>query len=253
MGDRQKHPEVSFEWHTNEQKRFINWHFHRFWIVKRGGAHVKTTFGEFDLLENKVYYIPACSILESNCSDFMEQFYVDFIPESIYLSINDFFDFRYESDEYELILLLMSKIRDHYKKSDPDSVFLTNTAMSAILACFFKGPKKTKTPINNFLEVLNYINDNYTQNITLHELSSLAGYTPEHFSALFKNAFGLSPKQFIIQKRLSLAKTYLLTTQKSISEIATLCGYPDQLYFCRIFHATIGLTPSAFRKDSAER
>lgn len=252
VGDKQKHPEVSFGWHTNEQKRFINWHFHRFWIVKKGGAHVKTTFGNFDLVENKVYYIPPCSILESNCPDYMEQFYIDFIPESIYLSINDFFDFGYESDEYDLILLLMSKIRDNYKKNDADSVFLTNTAMSAILACFFHGLKKNKPQINNFLEVLNYINDNYTSKITLQELSDLAGYTPEHFSVLFKNAFGLSPKQFIIRKRLSLAKTYLLTTQKSISEIATICGYPDQLYFCRIFHTTMGISPSSFRKDSIE-
>lgn len=252
VGDKQKHPEVTFGWHTNEQKRFINWHFHRFWIVKKGGAHVKTTFGNFDLVENKVYYIPPCSILESNCPDYMEQFYIDFIPESIYLSINDFFDFGYESDEYALILLLMSKIRDNYKKNDADSVFLTNTAMSAILACFFHGLKKNKPQINNFLEVLNYINDNYTSKITLQELSDLAGYTPEHFSVLFKNAFGLSPKQFIIRKRLSLAKTYLLTTQKSISEIATICGYPDQLYFCRIFHTTMGISPSSFRKDSIE-
>lgn len=252
VGDKQKHPEVTFGWHTNEQKRFINWHFHRFWIVKKGGAHVKTTFGNFDLVENKVYYIPPCSILESNCPDYMEQFYIDFIPESIYLSINDFFDFGYESDEYDLILLLMSKIRDNYKKNDADSVFLTNTAMSAILACFFHGLKKNKPQINNFLEVLNYINDNYTSKITLQELSDLAGYTPEHFSVLFKNAFGLSPKQFIIRKRLSLAKTYLLTTQKSISEIATICGYPDQLYFCRIFHTTMGISPSSFRKDSIE-
>lgn len=252
VGDKQKHPEVSFGWHTNEQKRFINWHFHRFWIVKKGGAHVKTTFGNFDLVENKVYYIPPCSILESNCPDYMEQFYIDFIPESIYLSINDFFDFGYESDEYDLILLLMSKIRDNYKKNDANSVFLTNTAMSAILACFFHGLKKNKPQINNFLEVLNYINDNYTSKITLQELSDLAGYTPEHFSVLFKNAFGLSPKQFIIRKRLSLAKTYLLTTQKSISEIATICGYPDQLYFCRIFHTTMGISPSSFRKDSIE-
>lgn len=252
VGDKQKHPEVTFGWHTNEQKRFINWHFHRFWIVKKGGAHVKTTFGNFDLVENKVYYIPPCSILESNCPDYMEQFYIDFIPESIYLSINDFFDFGYESDEYDLILLLMSKIRDNYKKNDADSVFLTNTAMSAILACFFHRLKKNKPQINNFLEVLNYINDNYTSKITLQELSDLAGYTPEHFSVLFKNAFGLSPKQFIIRKRLSLAKTYLLTTQKSISEIATICGYPDQLYFCRIFHTTMGISPSSFRKDSIE-
>ena len=52
----------------------------------------------------------------------------------------------------------------------------------------------------------------------------------------------------IINKRISTAKHLLLTTNKTVCEIAFLCGFTDPLYFTRIFSKEIGIAPSVFRQ-----
>lgn len=63
----------------------------------------------------------------------------------------------------------------------------------------------------------------------------------------FKNAFGFSPKEYLLSLRLRKAKELLVFTQQSIAEVAQSVGFLDPYYFSRLFHAKEGLTPSLFR------
>ena len=60
---------------------------------------------------------------------------------------------------------------------------------------------------------------------------------------------GITPKQFILQKRINNAETLLQNKQYSIKEIAQIIGYDNPLYFSRIFQRTIGISPSEYRKN----
>jgi AraC-like DNA-binding protein len=63
----------------------------------------------------------------------------------------------------------------------------------------------------------------------------------------FVNVFGISPRRYLIKARFEAALE-LLEGDQSIAEIAHACGYKDQSAFTRQFHATSGMSPSAYRR-----
>lgn len=72
-----------------------------------------------------------------------------------------------------------------------------------------------------------------------------------HFRATYKEIFGISFHQDIIHCRVSLAKYLLSITALSVSAIAYKCGYEDDKYFLRQFRNITGLTPNAYRRNTA--
>ena len=60
----------------------------------------------------------------------------------------------------------------------------------------------------------------------------------------------MSPKQYLLNKRLTRAKELLKETNASVFEIANSVGYDDQLYFSRIFKKHIGISPTEYKNAS---
>jgi AraC-like DNA-binding protein len=96
-----------------------------------------------------------------------------------------------------------------------------------------------------------YININYYKNIDIGKLSSLTGYSPAHLRRLFIKNFGMSPRDYILTKRIDVAKEMLLDIpEKNIDEIADLLGMGSTSYFCKLFRAKTGVSPTLYRKNS---
>ena len=68
------------------------------------------------------------------------------------------------------------------------------------------------------------------------------------FQTLYKETFGISPIDDVINARVRLAKDRLKYTSRSISEIAEMCGYKSMEHFCRQFAKITGMTPGRFRR-----
>lgn len=66
-------------------------------------------------------------------------------------------------------------------------------------------------------------------------------------SRMFKHHTGLTPLQFLLNIRLSAAKNLLKDTNLTISEISSMVGYDNPLYFSRLFHKHVGITPRDYR------
>jgi AraC family transcriptional regulator len=94
-----------------------------------------------------------------------------------------------------------------------------------------------------------FVDENLGGNIGLTRLAAIAGYSPDHFARLFKRAFGLSPYQYVLQRRLERAKSMLRDNSHSIAEIAISCGFASQAHFHTTFKARTGVTPRAYRKN----
>ncbi len=82
----------------------------------------------------------------------------------------------------------------------------------------------------------------------LPNLSKDLGMGYEKFRKLFKKHTGMSPGNYIMQKRMDHAKKYLIENNKSIKEIAHEIGFSDAYSFSRQFHLSVGLSPSEFRR-----
>ena len=68
------------------------------------------------------------------------------------------------------------------------------------------------------------------------------------FIRSFKQILKVTPMQYILSLRMSNAQSLLETTEYNISEIAEAVGYDNSLYFSRLFHKHIGVSPSEYRK-----
>ena len=93
-----------------------------------------------------------------------------------------------------------------------------------------------------------YIANHYMEEISLTKLSSNMNYSLPHVSKCFKEETGISFIRYLQNYRIKQASRLLLSTKKSLTEIAELAGYHDVKFFSEIFKNTTGYSPIKFRK-----
>ena len=96
-------------------------------------------------------------------------------------------------------------------------------------------------------EVVDYIGDNLQKDLTLAEMARVARMSPYHFSRLFKESTGLTPHQYVIERRVQRARELLSSTDLPIAEVALLCGFAHQSHLNRHFKRLLGVNPKALR------
>ena len=94
------------------------------------------------------------------------------------------------------------------------------------------------------------INENYRQELSLRALADGVHLNPNYFHRLFTTACGVTPLQYLTEVRISHAKYELLNTDRSVTEIAELCGFSTYNYFCTVFRKRCGMSPRDFRKKA---
>lgn len=98
-----------------------------------------------------------------------------------------------------------------------------------------------------FEEISDYI-EHHSGTITIQELCSVFHFQEDYFNRLIKKKTGMTYSAFVQQIRLKKAERMLMTTQKSVSQIAEAVGYHNKGYFYKIFREMYGMTPKEYRK-----
>lgn len=93
-----------------------------------------------------------------------------------------------------------------------------------------------------------YIDNNYADDIKLEELSTMAYMNKFHLISEFKQSYRVTPIEYLILKRIEIAKNLLISTNHSMEEISSIVGFNSQSYFNQVFKKKVGQTPSQFRK-----
>lgn len=97
-------------------------------------------------------------------------------------------------------------------------------------------------------QIERFVEAELASNFGLVDLASLIGYSPDHFSRLFKQTFQQSPYQYVLSRRIEKAMTLLRDETLSIAEIATACGFSNQGHLTTAFKRRTGTTPGAYRR-----
>lgn len=84
--------------------------------------------------------------------------------------------------------------------------------------------------------------------IGLDELARVCGLSRSHFARAFRTTTGMTPMQWLLDRRIDRAKDLLLNSSLPIDEVAHHCGFADQSHFTRAFVRVIGGTPGAWRR-----
>jgi len=104
-------------------------------------------------------------------------------------------------------------------------------------------------PSSKLRSALDYIQDNLDQSLSLKEIARQVGISRFHFCSLFKQSVGVSPWQYVIERRIERAKELLKTSEMSLSEIALLCGFANQNHLNKHFRKLVGMTPKAYQNQ----
>ncbi|MFF2885438.1 helix-turn-helix domain-containing protein [Paenibacillus sp. NPDC057967] len=103
--------------------------------------------------------------------------------------------------------------------------------------------------VERFEPVFRFIAEHYREELTVEELSGIAGLSRYHFSRLFKELTGRTVTEYVTAARLDKADYLLRNTPLTVSEVAAASGFNDIYYFSRTFKKHKKVSPSKIRED----
>lgn len=136
-----------------------------------------------------------------------------------------------------------------YRQPNPDEQLLRSLLQSCVLLLRrLLLQTAVAQPAPTILQEMNiYLNEHYTEPISLGELAARYGLSLAYFSKVFKTEFGVSPIKYITRLRMEASRRLLRRSMVTIAEVAQQVGYANAFYFNRMFRAYYGETPGALR------
>ena len=124
---------------------------------------------------------------------------------------------------------------------------LSDTRVSSI-------PEDAGRPINkNAVWLKQYIDEHYGDNLTLDQLADIVRMNKYSLGHLFQKAYGISPINYMINRRILEGKRLLESTDHSISQIAEILNFSSLSYFSQRFHKLTGMSPKEYREHYQQR
>ena len=160
-------------------------------------------------------------------------------------------------DRVETLLL---EIREAYEGSTPFAETTIYARFLEILSCvgrdvseslrqtFDNEKLKEREYIDKFRMICNYINEHFADELSLEQVSAMAGFSKYHFSRLFKQYTNTSFYRYLNEKRINHAKTLLVDPDISVLDAALQSGFSSHTAFLRMFRQLTDCTPTQFRR-----
>ena len=199
----------------------INLHFHPSFVWNIGNDYLSTNYLKIFLNRNKDF----TNLMDRNNSA------IKTVADAI-LSIRDEFvnkDYDYDASIKTKIIQLMITIHRNFNITDEHSLLM---------------PTQLYRRMEN---ALNFMDQNYCSEISLSEIAQQAFMSRTYFCSVFKESVGLTPWNYINIKRVNRAIELLKSTDLTITDIATQCGFNNSTNFNKIFKQITGCTPRSFR------
>jgi AraC-like DNA-binding protein len=210
-------------------------------------------------------------------SDEMELLTMRFEPRFIWGSGNRMFDFKFlnfflnkstsfsnrlpaDTPSVEKITALLKEIEKEFKHKKTEYELMVKVRLLNLLVLLVRDfdaadEQKFISPrgqnIKSMEKAMNYIDSHLCDNFTLEEIARIAAMSKAYFSTAFKRLNGISLWDYITIKRIDKAIDLLSETDKTILEIALLCGYNNTANFNRAFRKITQKTPRDYRNAEA--
>ena len=94
-----------------------------------------------------------------------------------------------------------------------------------------------------------YIDKNAANELTLKQMSDFISHSVSQTVRIFKKEYGVTPYEYMLSKRIELAKMMLKSTNMKVKDISSCVGFSDEHYFSLIFRKRMGISPLQYRKE----
>lgn len=164
---------------------------------------------------------------------------------------------HYMAEQDILIQGIFSALRQELESGKIGGYLLIDSLKTALAIHLLRNYCTAKPRLSNYTDGLSkfklqqvreYINEHLHEEVKLIELAAIAQISPYHFLRLFKQSMGITPHQYILQRRIDKAKYLLKKSELSIADIAFRVGFCDQSHLTQYFKRIVGVTPRQFLK-----
>ncbi len=158
-------------------------------------------------------------------------------------------------DEYQLIRNCFKlNIDDYLLKSNYDESSVATSILNILNDKLGEKSKANDTQTYSYeiSKVLDFLNKNYHNTITLKTLSSSVNYSEAYLSHLFSNELGVTITEYLTNLRVEKAKILLDTTSFKVYEIAIKVGFQNTEHFSRSFKKYAGISPKKYKQTSSD-
>ncbi len=158
-------------------------------------------------------------------------------------------------DDLQLARLFNEVVRTLEQGTSFPNLLHASNVLAHLLAVMIRHrheqSRDTSDSVQKVAEGIIYMSEHLDQPMRVSALAALANLSPAHFSALFKEQTGCSPRDYLHLLRIHRACQLLRSSTLNVKEIATRLGYQDQFHFSRQFKAFQGVSPSEYREGSS--
>ena len=119
----------------------------------------------------------------------------------------------------------------------------THAGLAAMQSTLYRGGVSPRA----LHRVREFIEEHLDDNISIQALATIAGLSKYYFARAFKQSQGITPHDYVVQRRVRRVQELLASTDLPLSEIAVAVGFADQSHCARRFREHVGMTPSKYR------
>ena len=153
-----------------------------------------------------------------------------------------------QADKLEEYLLNIYRSRGNTPAADADMAGYLYLFLGELMRR--AGDDRKKPDTQDYLaQALRYIQCNYAADIQISTIAYYVGISRSQLYRAFINKFGMSPQTFLKRYRINEACALLRNVRLSVSEVANSVGFPDPLYFSRVFKEIKGMSPTKFQES----
>lgn len=173
---------------------------------------------------------------------------LDALPECVYLE---------SGQEIEGLLHQFEKLGQIWlhKTSSPDLLRLNALFYGILYQCkkltaSTEGTKAPATHSKLAMDVQSYLNSHFRENCSLLILSQRIHASPNHIRIAFQAEYGVSPYEYVLQKRIEQAKILIAEQRTAFTDIAIQLGFCSQSHFNKLFKARVHCTPKEYQEEA---
>ena len=220
------------------------------------GSEILLKEGQLYIVNSQVIHMIIPNNKERYYKGYALQIDYDFIKKC-YLEIDDIYFKQPNSINNRIILNKVLEIIKYYDDTNQyNSVRLISVVEMLVfllldnLACKKNDNLKIKNNKykNRVIEILKYIEDNYTEDLSAIMISKKFDVSEGYLYKIFKENLNISLKHYINQVRLDHAKNDLINSDYPIIDVAIMNGFPNVKSFNTCFREKMGISPKEYRK-----
>ena len=247
--------------------------FFKIYLPLAGSGRLELDGEERELSPGFIYFFSGWHLQRQRCPECMETLWIHFLPDSILLQHILLHSARFRRlpldgkewvcSAFEAVPSLFTPYVESEKNTArmrpdvPDAVVCAlKSAVLFLISDLLRGCDvhhllETRQRMSRLQKALDFMDRQFLENPPLREIAAQVHMAPNYFHRIFRNTFGITPFEYMLNKRMSVARELLGFSSMTVREVAERAGYEDEFYFSKIFKKQSGFSPAQFRHQGA--